>query len=316
MSTVDTAVDPRAEASRLALQIGTGFILSGALHVAVELRIPDRLAGGPRTAEALAEEAGVLADPLYRVLRALAMVGIFAESAPRTFALTPAADVLRTDVPGSLYGMARWMTQPFLMQAHSQALHSVKTGQPAAEQVAGMPVFEYFAKNPELAARFNDGMTSMSAAVIPAALDAYDFSGIGTLVDVAGGHGEVLTSVLKRYPQMKGVLFDVDHVIAGAKARIDAQGLQARCTTVSGDFFQSVPAGGDAYIMKHIIHDWQDDRAQVILENIRAVLKGRPEGRVLLLESVIRPWNEPDLGKVIDLEMHLTPGGRERTQQE
>jgi hypothetical protein len=212
--------------------------------------------------------------------------------------------------------MARWMTEPFLMRAHAEAMYSVKTGRPAAEKVAGMPVFEYFAKNPELAARFNDGMTSMSAAVIPAALEAYDFSGIGTLVDVAGGHGQVLTSVLRQYPQMKGVLFDVDHVIAGAKARIEAQGLQARCTTVSGDFFEAVPAGGDAYIMKHIIHDWQDDRAQLILENIRKVLKGRSEGRVLLLESVIRPGNEPDFGKVIDLEMLVTPGGRERTEQE
>jgi hypothetical protein len=316
MDSTQTTPDPRAEAARLALQVGTGFILSGALSVALELRIPDKLAGGPKTAEALAAEADVLADPLYRMLRALAMVGIFTEQAPRTFALTPAAELLRSDVPGSLYGIARWMTSPTIRRVHTEGLYSVKTGKPAAEVVLGQPTFDYFADHPDVSEVFNEGMTSMSAAVIPAVLEAYDFSHIGTLVDIAGGHGKVLTSILEKYPRMKGVLVDVDHVIAGAKARIEAAGLQGRCTAVAGDFFKAVPAGGDAYIMKHILHDWNDEQAAIILTNIRAQLKGRPNGRVLLLEAVIRPGNEPDFAKVLDIEMLLAPGGRERTEQE
>jgi SAM-dependent methyltransferase len=157
-------------------------------------------------------------------------------------------------------------------------------------------------------------MTSLSAIVIPPVLEAYDFSGIGTLVDIAGGHGEILLSILSRYPQMKGVLVDLDHVVAGATPRIAARGLQARCTAVSGDFFKAVPEGGDAYIMKHIIHDWDDEKAAAILQNIRKVL--RPNGRVLLLEAVIRPGNEPDFAKLLDIEMLLFPGGRERTEEE
>jgi hypothetical protein len=159
-------------------------------------------------------------------------------------------------------------------------------------------------------------MTNFSASLIPAVLDAYDFSGITTLVDVAGGHGEALVTILGRYPNMRGVLFDVDHVIEGATSRIAAMGLQNRCGTESGDFFTSVPRGGDAYLMKHIIHDWDDQRAGVILRNIRAALDGVARGKVILIESVIQPGNQADLAKVIDLEMLILPGGRERTADE
>ena len=147
-----------------------------------------------------------------------------------------------------------------------------------------------------------------------AVLDVYDFTAIRTLVDVAGGHGAVLTAILQKYPSMRGVLFDLDHVIAGAVPRIEDLGLSDRCRAVAGDFFAAVPEGGDAYIMKHIIHDWDDDRAAAILGNIRKAM--RRGGRVLLLESVVLPGNQPDFGKVIDIEMLLLPGGRERTEAE
>jgi hypothetical protein len=183
------------------------------------------------------------------------------------------------------------------------------------EKVTGMPVFEYFATQPALSEIFNDAMTNLSEVVVRAALDVYDFSGIGTLVDVAGGHGAVLTTILNAYPRMRGVLFDLEHVVVGAAARIEAMGLAERCRTESGDFFTGVPAGGDAYVMKHIVHDWDDERAVAILRNIRTAMGGK-RGRVILLESVLRPGNAPDFGKIIDLEMMVMPGGRERTADE
>ena len=159
-------------------------------------------------------------------------------------------------------------------------------------------------------------MTAFSANVMPAVLEAYDFSGIGDAGRRRRRTRHVLTSVLREYPQMRGVLFDLDHVVAGARPRSAASGVGDRVRTESGDFFKAVPAGGDAYIMKHIIHDWDDDRALTILQNIRKALDGKPQGRVILLEAVLPPGNAPDFGKLIDLEMLLLPGGRERTAEE
>ncbi len=192
--------------------------------------------------------------------------------------------------------------------------HSVRSGESAVPATTGQGVFEYFARTPAIAKIFNDAMTGMSELAIPAVLDAYDFGDIATLVDIAGGHGAVLTAILKRYPTMRGILFDIDHVIAGAAPVIAAQGVGDRLQTVSGDFFAAVPSGGEAYIMKHIIHDWDDARATRILQNIRTVLP--PRGRVILIEAVIPPGNDPGFGKILDIEMLVMPGGRERTAEE
>jgi hypothetical protein len=308
------SMPPEAAAAQHVIQIATGFIVSTALQVAVRLGIPDRLAKGPKSAAELAAEAGVQEDPLYRVLRALASVGIFEESDGRRFALTLAGGLLRSGVPGSMQAMAMFMSSPFHLRVYSELMHSLKTGRPAVEKAMGMPVFEYFPKDPELSEIFNNAMTSFSDIVIPAALSAYDFGGIDTLVDVAGGHGAVLTAILKKNPGMKGILFDLDHVIAGARGRIEASGVADRLTTQSGDFFKAVPAG-DGYVMKHIIHDWDDDRASTILRNIRSAM-GSGRGRVVLLESVIQPGNAPDFGKIVDIEMLAMPGGKERTEAE
>ncbi|MGH9309445.1 MAG: methyltransferase [Vicinamibacterales bacterium] len=315
---MSNAVSP-AEAQSIAaaqhiFQIGTGYMVSTALHVAVRLRIADRLADGPRSTADLARDTGTNEDALYRVLRLLASVGVFQEGADRTFGHSDASALLRSDVPGSLHEMTLWIADPFHLRVYADAMHSVTTGQPAVEKTVGMPVFEYFPRDPELSEIFNDAMTAFSASMIPAALDAYDFSGIRTLVDVAGGHGQVLTSILQRYPEMQGVLGDLEHVLAGARPRILEQGLADRCRTEVIDFFKAVPEGGDAYIMKHIIHDWDDDRAALILSNIRRAMK--PGGRVILLDSVLLPANQPDFGKILDLEMLLLPGGRERTEEE
>ena len=290
-------------------------MVSAALGVAAQLAIADRLATGPRSTGDLAKATGANEDALYRVLRALAMVGVFTEVSPRTFALTPAAELLRPDVPGSVRDMMLWLCDDFHFRVYAETMHSVMTGQTLGEKVLGMPVFEYLERNPDISARFNNAMTNFSAGVAPAALQVYDFSDIRVLVDIAGGHGMVLATILRANPQMRGILFDLQHVVSGATAP-DALGVRDRCELVAGDVFKSVPAGGDAYIMKHIIHDWDDERADLILRNIRAALRGKRDGRVILLEGVIPPANEPDLTKVIDLEMLVLPGGKERTADE
>ena len=308
------AVPPEAAAAQLVFQLATGYIASSALYVAVTLKIADRLADGPRAVPDLAAGAGVNEDALFRVLRSLSSLGVFEETSPRTFANNLASSTMRSGAPGSTHPMTLWMADPFHFRVYADIMHSVATGQPAAEKTVGMPVFEYFQRDRELSEVFNDAMTAFSAFVVPAALEAYDFSGIGLLVDVAGGHGQVLASILQKYPGMRGVLFDLEHVIAGAIPRLEQAGVSDRCATATGDFFKAVPEGGDAYIMKHIIHDWDDERALTILGNVKRAMKSG--GRVILLESVLTPSNQPDFGKLIDLEMLVMPGGRERTADE
>ena len=305
-----------ADPAQLVMQIGTGYVLSSALHVAARLDIADKLSAGPRSAAQLAAAAHVREDGLYRILRALASVGIFREIDGRRFENTPASEILRPDVPGNLRRMAEFICEPFHFQAHAEALYTLQTGKPGAEKVGGEPIFQYLPKHPELAELFNDAMTSFSASIVPAVIEAYDFSGITTLVDVAGGHGMVLTSILGKYKSMRGILFDLEHVVAGARPKIAAAGLADRCQAVAGDFFTGALPRGDAYVMKHIIHDWDDDQATRILKNIRVALKGVANGRLLLLEGVVQTGNAPDFSKILDLEMLMLPGGRERTADE
>lgn len=297
-------------------QLISGYIVSAALGAVARLGVADQLAAGPKTTADLARAVGANEDALFRALRALAMAGVFVETAPRTFALTPVGDLLRADAPFSARDMAVFLPDDFHFRLYAEMLHAVTTGEAVGEKVVGMPLFEYLRKNPDLSARFNAAMTNFSASVAPAALAAYDFDGIGVLVDVAGGHGMLLGSVLQRYPAMRGILFDVEHVLAGAGPTLEALGVRNRVETKSGDFFTGVPAGGDAYMMKHIIHDWDDERSGAILRHIRTALEEKPNGRLILLESVVKPGNEPDLSKLIDLEMLLLPGGRERTEAE
>ena len=306
---------PDEAAIQQVFQLTTGFMVSAALGVVAQLGVADHLADGPRSTADLAARTGANEDALYRVLRALATTGIFTETSSRTFALTPSGALLRSNVPGSVKDMVLWLCDSFHFRVYAEMAHSVRTGETLGDKLLGMPVFEYLQQNPELAARFNNAMTNFSAGIAPAVLEAYDFGGIGVLVDVAGGHGMLLASVLRKYPSMRGILFDVEHVIAGANAP-EALGVADRCDKVSGDFFKAVPRGGDAYVLKSIIHDWDDEKAGAILRNTRDALEGKPNGKVLLVEAVIKPGNEPDLSKLGDLEMLLLPGGRERTEAE
>ena len=298
------------------MQLTSGYMISSALYPVTKLGIAELLSDGPQPVSKLAADSGSHEHSLYRVLRALSNVGIFAEVSPRTFGLTPAASLLRCDVAGSRRDLVLWMTNEFHMKVWGQMMHSVLTGQPAIEKVYGKACFDVFPDLPETNVEFNNAMTNISAMTIPAVIDAYDFSGIGTIVDVAGGHGLLVSQILKHYPDIQGILFDMPHVIEGAKPRIQRLGLSSRLQTVSGDFFQSVPTGGDMYVMQHIIHDWEDAKAIAILKNTRRALEGKKNGKLILLESLVASDGMPDFTKWLDLEMLMMPGGRERTGDE
>ena len=309
--------DPEVQAAppeAVLTQMITGSLGSQAVYVAAQLGIADLLAQGPRKVEDLASAADADADSLYRVLRALASFGVFEEHANRVFGLTPTGDLLRSDSPKSLRDLAIFMGEDWHWRVWGRTLYSVRTGKAAWSQVHGQEVFPYLATNPEAAKIFDRAMTSLSNLAITAVVEGYDFSGIATLVDVAGGHGRLLTAILDKHMSMHGVLFDQPQVIDGAKDNEHVNALSERLKLVSGDFFESVPAGFDGYIMKHIIHDWDDERALQILRNIRNVMDDN--GRVMLVETVITSDGQPDLGKLLDIEMLVSPGGKERTAAE
>lgn len=312
----ENAMETQGRAAEQLAQVALGFMNTAAVYTAAKLNIAGLLASGARHVSELAAETESDEDALYRVLRALVAVGVFTETAPRTFALTPAAEALRPGVPGSMRDIVLWIGNSFHLRVWAELPWSVKTGRPAVEKVYGKPCFEALAALPETNREFNDAMTALSAGIAPAVLEAYDFSGIQTLMDVAGGHGRSLSAILERYPKMRGILFDLESVIEGAREHLAAAGVDGRCRAVAGDFFERIPAGADAIYMQHIIHDWDDEPALTILRNCRKALEGRKNARVLVADTVIPEGSEPHMGKVIDLEMLLMPGGRERTAGE
>lgn len=312
----ETIRDAQKQPVEHLIQMALGFMNTAAVYTAAKMNIADLLADGPRPVSELAAETGSNEDALYRVMRALAAAGIFTQTAPREFGLSPAAELLRSDVPGSMRDAAIWVGNSFHFQVWSELPYSVRTGKPAVEQVYGKPCFEALESLPETEREFNDAMTNLSAGIAPAVVEAYDFSGIGTLMDVAGGHGYTLGRILNQYPRMQGILFDMESVIEGARLRMAALNMDHRCRTVAGNFFEQIPAGADACYMQHIIHDWDDEPALKILTNSRRALEGRKNGKVLVVDSVIPDGPEPHFGKWLDLEMLLMPGGRERTERE
>lgn len=292
-----------------------GKWVSQAIAAAAELGVADFLKDGPRTAGDIARKANASEDAVYRLLRALASVGLFAEVGNRRFRLTPLGRLLRSDSAEALGGYARFSGDESTWRPWGELRHSVRTGEPAFDHVFGMPAFEYFAKMPESAAVFNAAMTSISTLESKAVAAAYDFTGIDTLVDVGGGHGLMIATVLKANRRTCGILFDLPHVAAGAAALLRSRGVADRCQIVGGDFFASVPEGADAYVMKHVIHDWDDERAAHILSNCRRAMP--PRGKVLIVDPVIPSGNGAHFGKLLDLQMLvLTPRGRERTLAE
>ncbi|MEB3323099.1 MAG: methyltransferase [Synechococcaceae cyanobacterium] len=293
------------------LQMASGAWLTQMLHVAAELGVADRLAAGERSAEDLAAACGAHPDTLFRLLRGLASVGVFTETAPRTFALTPLAELLGSDHPQSLRQFLRMLGEEHYL-AWDGLLQSLRSGEPAFHRRYGCSVFEYYQGNPRRAEIFDGAMTDFSRQETAGLLAAYSFAGVRHLVDVGGGRGELLMAVLQRHPTLRGTLFDQPSVVGPV---VVPEALQGRFTVESGDFFASVPAGADAYLMKHILHDWDDDRCLRILGHIRAAMG--PAARLLILEQVIPPGNDPSPGKLLDLNMLvMTEGGRERTPGE
>jgi hypothetical protein len=297
-------------------QLTTGYQISSCIYTAAFLNIADLLASGPRPVEDLASESNTNADRLYRVLRALVSVGIFTEPQPRTFALSPTAELLRSDVPNSQRGFILFTASPYVMHVNSHLLHSVQTGQPAVEHLHGKPAFECFSSMPEVAFAFNEAMTSHSAVLAPMLLDAYSFDGIGTLMDVAGGHGYFICQALQRYPKMKGILLDLPSVVEGAKCALCERRMDDRCEPIAGNFFEHIPAGADAYFMQHIIHGWDDEHCLKILGNVKQALASRDNGRLIVVDAVLPEDSQPHPSKFLDLMMMVFPGGRERTESE
>jgi hypothetical protein len=302
--------DPALELRRLV----NGFYVSQALCVVATLGIADLLADGPRRSDELAAVTGSDARALYRVLRALAAVGVFVEGDHRDFELTPVGDHLRSDATPSLQAWAAFVGRPYHWQAWTHLADSVRTGQNAFRIAHGVGSWDYRAAHAEEAAIFDRAMVSLTRQFTAAITTAYDFGRFAKIIDVGGGHGGFLTEVLCVHPAVRGVVFDLPHVVAGAPATLDAAGVADRCEIVGGSFFEDVPAGGDAYVLKSVLHDWEDEQAVEILATCRRAVSA--PATLLVLERVLAPPNLGADGKFSDLNMLVGPGGKERTAEE
>lgn len=291
------------------------YQVSQAIYVAAQLGIADLLRDGAKSGAELAQLTGMHEQSLYRLLRALASFGVFVEDKYGHFDLTPLAATLQTDAPDSVRAWAIMSGEKWHWDVWGNLIESVKTGKTAVEHTLGKPnIFEYFVQNAPAGNNFDAAMTNLASINNSAIATGYDFSGIHTLVDIGGGYGSHLTTILKANPEIKGILFDQPSVIAGAQEFVQENGIAERCELVAGDFFQSVPSGGDAYLLKTVIHDWDEPNAIKILQNCRRAM--REDSKLLLVEAVIPPGNTPYFGKLLDLEMLTTSGGRERTEAE
>jgi len=293
-------------------QLIRGYWTTQAIYVVAELRVPDLLADGPKTPQELASKAGANPDLLYRVMRALASIGIFSEDEAGRFALTPLAETLRSEPHGGQQAYAMLHGRE-LYQSWGKLLDSVRTGTPAFENAFGTSAFDYLSQHPERGAVFDKAMTGHHGAETIPMLDAYDFSGFKEIVDVGGGNGSVLIVTLQRLQGLRGILFDLPKVAERAAVDIGNAGLSDRCRSVGGDFLQAVPSGADAYLLRHVVHDWRDDDCVTMLTNCRKAL--RPGGKVLVVEMVVPSGNAPNFSKWLDLMM-ITYGGKERTEKE
>ena len=294
------------------LQMIGGYWIARMIYVAAELGVADLLHEQPRTASALAAATGMHPRALYRVLRALAGVGIFAEDEAGNFHLTPLAETMRSNAPGSMRALILSELGGEHFDAWTNLAQSVKTGEIAFDHKYGQDVWEYYAETPDRAAIFNESMTNVSEATNAAVVAAYDFSSIQKLVDVAGGHGSLIAGILTANPYLHGVLFDQPHVVDGSGANLAS--VADRCEVIGGNMFQEVPSGADAYLMKWIIHDWADEPALTILKNCHRAMA--ENGKLLLVEMVVPPGNEMHFAKLLDINMLVMTGGCERTAAE
>jgi ubiquinone/menaquinone biosynthesis C-methylase UbiE len=294
----------------------TGTWIAQCIYVAATLGIADLLKDGAKSIDALAKSTESDASNLYRMLRALASVDVFTEVSSKCFDLTEMAEYLCSDHPKSLRALGMMLSDKWHWDTWGDVLHVVKTGQPPLQHLYQVEnAFEYFQKNPSSGKLFDQAISGWAKNTHAAIIHSYDFSGIRTIVDVAGGHGALITAILNANPQMKGILFDLPHVVAEATEFLQSAGVADRCTTSAGSFFHSVPSGSDAYIISHTLHNWDNKACLSILQSIRKSMSQK--GRLLVVEMVMPEGNEPHFSKWLDLDMLMMfSGGRERTEAE
>jgi SAM-dependent methyltransferase len=296
------------------IQMGTGGAVANVVHMAAKLGLADKLADGPKSAVELAGPSALHAPSLHRLMRTMASLGLLTEGEQLRFSLTKLGEALRSDAPGSARSTLLMTGSSWVGSGFANLLHSLQTGRTGFEKAQGMPFFDYLAQHPEDASVFSEAMVGLHGAEPPAVAAAYDFSMFETIVDIGGASGNMLAAILGRYPKLRGVLFDRPHVVVDAEKWLKANDDTGRVTVQAGDFFLSVPSGGDAYILSHILHDWNDDKCLTILDHCRKAMK--PDGRLLIVEMVLPPGDAPHPGKILDMVMLALIGGQERTETE
>lgn len=308
---MNTAVEaPQSEL----IEMATAYWRSRFLYVTAQLSLADHLSDGSKTADELAHLSSTDAPALYRFMRTMAGLGLFSEDKAHRFSLTPVGNTLKADAPGSVRASVLSLNGRPLVGALDELLYSLQTGKCGFEKAFGMPMFKWLENHPDDASLFSATMVGFHGAEPVAVASSYDFSAFETIVDVGGATGNLLTTILSRYPGPRGILFDMPHVVRDAPALIEKSGLSNRISIQSGSFFNGICTGGDVYLLSHIIHDWNDDECSVILRNCRRVMK--PASRVLIIEMVLPPGNAPHPGKLLDILMLAAMGGQERTELE
>jgi hypothetical protein len=310
LQSADQAMPPHAQL----VQMATAHWVSHIIYVAAKLSLADHLAHGPKTADALAGPTGTHAPSLGRLMRTLGSLGVLTEDASHRFALTPMGEALKTGAPGSARATILTLANEDWVRGVAQLLYSVQTGKSGFEKMLGMPIFDWLGKHPEEASMFSETMVGIHGGEPPAVAAAYDFSDCKTIVDVGGATGNLLTTILGKYAEARGILYDLPHVVRDAPALIQSRGLTNRVTIEAGSFFDHVPNGADAYLLSHVIHDWTEAQCLTILGHCRNAMK--PNGRLLIVEMVLPAGDAPHPGKLLDMMMLVGPGGQERTEQE
>jgi hypothetical protein len=305
-----------AEAAARLLELIQMRLISESIHVAAALGVADLLADEPKTVEQLAKATGASTPSLRRVMRALASFRVFSEDSADRFALAPMGELLKCHVAGSLHPAALFFGGEAGASTVRLFLECVKTGESATQKLseAGGSCFDWLLSNPGRTKLFNAMMTAFSTLHFAGVLEAYDFSQVTKIVDVGGGHGKIISEILKGNPGLHGILFDMSHAFEGGQSTVALAGLVDRCEVISGDFFVSVPAGADAYLLSRVIHDWDDEKAIAILKVVRGAIA--PHGRLVLLETMLRPTASTLYPVLSDLNMLLLTGGCERTEAE
>jgi hypothetical protein len=309
----EAGTEPTPPHARL-IQMGTGYWVSRIVYAAAKLGLADHLADRPKSAAELAGPTNTHEPSLHRLMRTLASLGILSEDTDHRFALTSLGEALKAGAPGyarssilSLAGELRW-------RSWGEILHCLETGETGVTKAFGMTGWEYAEQHPQEMTHFQEAMIGFHGREPAAVAAAYDFSGFKTVIDIGGGTGHMLATILDHFPAARGILFDLPNVVHEAPALIQARGLTDRVTVEAGDFFASVPAGGDAYVLSHVIHDWDDEKCLTILGHCHRAMN--PGGRLLIIELVLKDGDVPDFGKIADMEMLVMAGGQERTGQE